>query len=494
MNVVLILADQLSAKWMGCYGNVAAHTPNLDRLAARGARFDNCIINHPVCMPSRASIITGRSAQHHGVYYNSFELGADLPTYPQMMQSAGMQTFGIGKFHLECHGRSAYNDVTKYGFDRAETTEDIREGEWLDWVREVHPAHYESALATVWTEMAYMEDATPERRALGRAIEAAREKHPIEKHGTCVWESVIPEEACQTRWVADRAMTFLDERDESKPFMLNLSFVDPHDPYDPPARFLEMIDPDAVPDPAASENAGLTDVLERFQNVPFVTRFNAAAPGYWRLARQHYLASLAFIDEQVGRLLDYLETSGLDKDTVIIFTSDHGDMLGDHNLPTKGAWHFDACIRVPLIISRPGIGQSVVGDTVTNLDIFPTLLDLAGVDEEVPLEGDSLVPLMQGNPLGRPDGALVETFGSYGNMEMALCARTVRTPEAALTLFGDGGGMLFDLEDDPDECVNLFDEPDAAPLYLELRDLMTQLEFRRYAPLSHRRRHPTALH
>ena len=150
MNIVFIECDQLSAKWLGCYGSPAAHTPNIDALGAQGMRFDNCFANLPVCMPSRSSTLTGRSAQHHGVFYNGWELGTHLPTFTQVLQQSRVQTFGVGKFHLQCHGRDAYNDVLQYGFDRAEVTEDHRAGDWLDWVEREHPDCYERALATVW--------------------------------------------------------------------------------------------------------------------------------------------------------------------------------------------------------------------------------------------------------------------------------------------------------------------------------------------------------
>lgn len=177
MNTILILTDQLSAKRLGRYGCRAASTPHLDALAARGARFALCCANHPVCMPSRASTVTGRSAQHHGVYQNGYELDLSLPTFAQVLQGAGVQTLGVGKFHLECHGRSAHNDVRKYGFDRAETTEDIRAGDWLDWVRETHSEHYERALATVWS-MPHLKTYGEDSRNLLEEMEQARAKYP----------------------------------------------------------------------------------------------------------------------------------------------------------------------------------------------------------------------------------------------------------------------------------------------------------------------------
>ena len=494
MNVILILADQLSAKWLGCYGNPAAVTPNLDALARRGARFENCIVNNPVCMPSRASMITGRSAQHHGVYYNGYELGLDLPTFPQELQRAGFQTFGVGKFHLECHGRSAHNDVTKYGFERAETTEDIRVGDWLDWVRWEHPEHAERALATCWS-MPHLAKYGSDGEDLRPLLARAKESHPRNWVTFLTYESLVPEDVCQTHWVVERSIAFLEERDRGQPFFLQASFVDPHDPYDPPARFLDLVDADRIPAPVGGEDPALSAILERFRRAGFVGRFDSMSDRDWRAMRRHYLASLAFIDAEVGRLMAYLEATGLDRETRVLFTSDHGDMLGDHGLPTKGAWHFDACVRVPLLAWGPGVKPTVSRNMVTNLDLYPTIMDLAGAACEAPLEGDSLTPILTGDGApDRPDAALVETFGSYAVMDPDCVAKTVRTPDAAFTLFGDEAGMLFDLSADPDERVNLCGREEARELERRMRDLMLRVEFDRYSPLSNRRRHPTAQH
>ena len=488
-NVIVIMTDQLSAKWLGCYGDPAASTPNLDAMAARAARFDCCCANQPVCMPSRASSITGRGPQHHGVYYNSYELGLDLPTYPQVLRQAGFQTFGVGKFHLECHGRSARNDVTKYGFDRAETTEDIRAGDWLDWVEETYPQHYDRALSTVWGG-GYLPTYGSEERKQRVAVAKQRFKPDVKTETT--YPCVVPEEATQTRWVVERSLGFLRERERRRPFFLQMSFVGPHNPYEPPERFLDRIDPDRIGPPVRSEDPSLLGILDRFTKVPIHKRLGATD---WAVARHYYHAFMAFIDEQIGRLFSFLADEGIADDTYILFTADHGDMLGDHGMHTKGAWHFDACIRVPLLVCGPGVRPRTVRRAVSNLDLFPTIADLAGVEHEVPLEGESLCPLLKGgDDLGRPDAVLVETYGSYAVLDRELQAWTARTPDAAFTLFGDGEGMLFDLARDPDERTNLFGRADSAELEREMRDQLLALMTRCYHPLSRRRKHPKALH
>jgi arylsulfatase A-like enzyme len=495
MNIILVEADQLSAKWLGCYGNPAAHTPNLDALAAEGVRFEHCYANLPVCMPSRASTLTGRSAQHTGVFFNGWELGLELPTFPQLLRAAGVQTFGVGKFHLECHARSAYNYVSKYGFERAETTEDIRAGDWLDWVEREHPDCYEQALSTVWDEPHLVRYGAA-GRDLNPSLRAARRKHPPHPAAPMAYRSVVPERACQTHWIMDRALAFIEARDRSRPFFQKVSFVAPHDPYDPPGRFLDMIDAGAVPPPIHPTDAALQPALERFRTVPYAHSMSGLAPDEWQVMRRHYFASVAFIDEQIGRLRAALSEWGLADNTILLVTADHGDMLGDHGLPTKGPWHFDACMRIPLLVAGPGIRRGKVErQVVTNLDLFPTIVDLAGVTHEVPLEGLSLAPLLTGaNPLARPDAALVETYGSYQCVGPDVEARTVVTPRARLTLFPQQGGMLFDLSSDPQERANLLGRPEVAGLERELRDLMLTLMARQYHPLPHRNRHPLGRH
>ena len=494
MNVVTIEADQLSAKWVGCYGCPAARTPNIDALARRGVRFANAFSNHPVCMPARASTITGRSAQHHGVFYNGWELGTEMPTFPRLLQHAGVQTLGVGKYHLECHVRGAYNDVRKYGFDRAETTEDIRAGDWLDWVEREHPDCAEAALATVWP-MPHLVSYGPRGRDLRQEVVAARARLGVGGGATHPYASPVPERACQTRWIGDRAIAMLRERDPARPFFLKMSFVDPHDPYDPPERFLGLVDRARIAAPVRSEDPGVLGVVHALRENRFVGNHAHLAEAEWIELRRHYLASLAFLDEQVGRLVEFLEEADLADNTAILLFSDHGDMMGDHGLPTKGAWHFDACCRVPMILSVPGRPQGrVVAQAVTNLDVFPTVLELAGVPCSVPVEGDSLLAFACGETVERPDAALVESYGSYGDQDGVFRARSVVTPTARLTRFGDGQGLLFNLFGDPHETVSLYDQSGARDLQHALERTMLDLVDRQYRQLPLRHKHPVGGH
>jgi len=472
MNVVLIYCDQLSAKYLGCYGDPAAATPNIDALARRGVGFDNFIADCPVCMPARAGTITGLAVRRHGVYCNGYELGAELPTFPRRLQAAGVRTAGFGKFHLQCHARGAYNDVRQYGFDEAATTEDIRAGAWLDWVKAARPGAYEQAVATVWP--------TPHLRSYGSdkidllaEADAARKRlgpdaGPYARHGA--YESRIPADATQTFWVGQKAVDFLSRQKPGRPFFLYASFVSPHDPYDPPAGYLERIDPAAVAPPLPPTWRDDSAPPRLFGESWILRRFDGLDEGGWRGVRRHYLASMAEIDDQVGRIVAAVEAAALSGETVILFTADHGDMLGDHGLVYKGGWHYDACIRVPFIAAGAGApGGRRVAAPAADLDVCPTVLELFGADCPWEHAGRSLAGVIAGGDADEGRGVTSESFATYAVQEPYCHTRTMRTLRYRFSRHGDGAEQLFDLAADPDEMVNLAGSPAHADICRQLR-------------------------
>lgn len=468
MNLVLLMADQLSACWLELAMSGACPTPNLTRLAARGVRFTRCISHNPVCMPARASLLTGRSSRVHGVLLNGYELDPAVPTFPQALQRAGFSTTGVGKFHLQCHNRSAHNDVRPYGFDHAEVTEDIRAGDWLDWVGEAYPRHYEAALATVWP-VPCLEAYGRGRRNLLPEVRAAAARH---RPGySRAYPSVVPEECMQTRWVGERTAAAIASARE--PFFVSGSFVDPHDPYDPPERLLETVRLDAIPPPICPAWPHDPDAPPLYHRSEIRRAFAGVDGAEWVRMRQHYLASVAFIDEEVGRVLSALEAAGVAERTWVVFTADHGDMLGDHGLPMKGAWHYDACVRVPLIVAGPGCVHCECSAPVETLDLFPTVLELCGASPE-PSEGRSLAPWLRG---GRPaawrSAAYAESYATYDDTEPDGWSRTLRSVGARYTYHPlRGGEMLFNLQDDSREVVNLVRDSAYAELLGEFRSAL----------------------
>lgn len=254
-----------------------------------------------------------------------------------------------------------------------------------------------------------------------------------------------------------------------------------------------MIDRDAILRSIRSVDGSLQDIFAEFaDNIPFIERFAKCDEEQWLTMRHHYLASLAFVDEQIGRLQQHLIATGLADDTLIIFSADHGDMLGDHNYPTKGAWHFDACARVPLLIAGPGVQPGKRNEMVSLLDLFPTIVDYAGAESTAPVEGDSLRPLLENSgSLPRPDAVIVE---SYGNIEPALTAKSLITQASHYYRLGDGQKLLFDRTNDPAESTNLASDASEKPRKDKLRKLMLEMLSRQNMPLPLRNRHPFAAH
>lgn len=498
MNVVLISCDQLSARWLGCYGDPSSATPNIDALAGRGVRFDSFIADLPVCMPCRAGTITGLAVRSHGVYCNGYELGADLPTFPRELQAGGVRTAGFGKFHLQCHGRSAYNDVTQYGFDEAATTEDIRAGEWLDWVRREQPEACYEALATVWSNMPHLTSYGPEKVNLKAVVEQARRRvgpqtGPMVKYHA--YESRIPPNATQTFWVGQKAVEFLSRRRPGERFYVYVSFVSPHDPYDPPAGYLDRIAPAAVRAPLPPAWMDDPRPPRLFGESRILRRFEGLDTSGWQAVRRHYQASMAEIDDQVGRIAQAVQAGGLAGETVVLFTSDHGDMLGDHGLAYKGSWHYDACIRVPFIAAGAGVAAGrVVSAPASTLDMCPTMLEMFGRKCPWAQAGVSLAPVLAGAEADQDRAVFSESFATYAVQEPHCHTRTLRTARYRYSLFGDGPEQLFDLAADPDELNNLADSPEHAKRRRRLQGRLRAALPEQAYPLPTARRLPGVMH
>ncbi|BDZ55763.1 hypothetical protein GCM10025870_28360 [Agromyces marinus] len=282
----------------------------------------------------------------------------------------------------------------------------------------------------------------------------------------------LPAELQQSTWIADRAIAQLDELRESEdPFLLYVSFVDPHDPYDPPAEWAERFDWRSIPDPIPQEWDRATGPWQyaAFQDEKFeLSTFDRET---WLRLRAAYFASCAFVDHQIGRIREALSERGLVEDTVVIFTTDHGDVIGDHGLLMKGPWHYDKTVRCPMIVAGPGVAQGRRFDGLTShLDVRPLVLELAGVDA-----GDSegrALPIRE-STLDTERGherVAIETNTSY--VAPADQVRTIITADGwRLTVFCDQAyGELFNLKVDPDEQTNLYDDPDHMGLRLRLTE------------------------
>lgn len=493
-NFVCFVTDQQRADHLGCMGHPMLRTPNIDRIANRGVRFTDAYVSNPLCMPSRATMFTGRTPRGHRVRTNGIPLDPAIPTMTDALRNAGYRTHGVGKIHLHTFGtpkggdpagleptdfpesaarwQSGAIDKLPQPYYGLETVDFVgghgswHFGEHLNWLKEEHP------------------EAVP---LLLNAADAA-----LPSGAEQSWKSALPVELHPSRWIADRTIEFLrDAARGDQPFFLWCSFPDPHHPYCPPEPYASMYAPADVPMPVRREGelARLAPFFGRAfeKGMPLSGRFRST-----KVSDQHIREILALtfgmvslIDDCVGRVLAVIEELGLARDTVITFFSDHGDMMGDHWMLNKGPFHFNGLLRVPFLWSWPGHFPegAVTRGLASMLDFAPTLLDLAAVPvpegvtppkpecpaQPAPWPGVSLVPQLRGDVASVQKSVLVENDEDY----LGYRLRTLITDRQKLTIYpGQNFGELFDLENDPDELENLW----SSPRHRELREqLMIQL-------------------
>ena len=419
-NIIFLFPDQLRADFLGCYGADWFDTPNIDRIANSGVRFQNSFSASPVCVPARTALLTGMNAVRNGVTGNLHNLRADyrdagLETWPELLAANGYYTAGIGKMHF-------YPWDERRGFQYRVVCEDKR---WLHVRDDYYQYLHELGL----------------HKMHGNEFEGYHD-------GKGAVVSTMPWEHSWDRFVGKEARKFIREYGSEGPFAMMVGFPGPHCPYDPSEEFLEGIDDSKIP-AAAPEAPGHISKL-RQQNVagnrrPWNGVDYTEFPDQAKLkVRKHYSALVKQIDHEVGEILDALEEQGLLENTIVILSSDHGDYLGDHNLIGKASF-FESAIRVPLVAMGPGIGQGQVRDEMVELsDVTPTMLALAGVEipawyDAQPLPGEGL-PGSSGRE--RIFGLLVDGWMNYDG-------------QYKLHKYSTGEVLLFDMEHDPEEQRNL---------------------------------------
>ena len=514
-SIVLFMVDQLAAKWLEGESRKCCPTPNIDRLRERGVSFSQCIVSNPICMAARSTIATGLTSHGHGVLQNGYELDPALPTFMQLLRQRRWRTGAFGKLHLIPHFRTVYPDYRPYGFDFVSCTEDPRAGEWLDWIEDQHPTLYHCALATVWaTELPDLKrygkpqaDLSARIREIRAAYQWATDRFP-ESNAAC-HVLPLPEHASQTAWITRRAIEFLDKFAPHMPVVAQISYVQPHGPSCPPEDHMDRIDPRYIPAPVAPEWAAEGQPPQCFARSEGVSR---TIPDHWRTLRHYYFADITHLDDQLGKAVAALERMGRRDNTYLIFLSDHGDLLLDHGFTGKGERHYDACLRVPLIIAGPGLKAGSTVDALVQLeDVCPTILDVAGVPYPEPvvmgpyhqgpkpraLPGRSLLPLCRGQAVPRDwrDAAYAESYNNIAGSEPTCWARTIRTSEWRYTTYPGGTGeQLFRIREDPNETKNLAFDPRFANARSRMRDRLLELMVLQDYPHTPRSRFALGVH
>jgi arylsulfatase A-like enzyme len=511
-NVLIVMTDQHRPDHTGFGGNEVLKTPHLDSLAERSTRFDRCFVANPICMPNRSSIVTGRLPSVHGTRYNGIPLARNSNTFMRVLRAAGYHTAYFGKSHLQNMGEA--KQVSDAIFANAPHDDaQIAEGPpgWADWEdgerhkRErvtVPPDFYgldevdltvgHSDLCSGHYYQWLLEQGADPEKLQGRSNAL-----PHEALWNQVWRTATPAELYPTHYIADQTARFLERQHKDQPFLAFCSFPDPHHPFTPPGRYFDLYDPSQIELPASFHDSHERSPKHframaslRGQQGARMAPWAPTAEQYREMAAAEY-GMIAMIDDGVGQVLAALESSGLQKDTIVLFTSDHGDMFGDHGLMLKAGMHYEACTRVPLLISAPGKTPGVSRALASSLDLAQTILELTGQPEYLGMQGVSLAPLLDDPEARVRDHVLVEEdqmFDLAGIGDM-LRMRTLITEEARFTVYRSSDeGELFDLEQDPDEMRNLYAEASGKALRSEMAERLARVQMQ-YADDSPRPTH-----
>jgi len=459
-NLLFIYTDQQAISTLGCYGNPAIETPNLDRLAARSVVFDNCYVTQPLCTPSRGSLLCGLTPHSAGLFTNNIPLSLDIPCLPEIGDFRDYATCHNGKWHL---GDEIF---PQHGFGEWVGTEDLYRPHWREWRDKDARSPYHHSLTEEGLE--------PDTQF--------PDGSPAFSRGYCCR---LPEALSKPAFQAREACRYIrDHADE--PFVLYVNFLEPHQPYF--GSHDDQYPPESVILPPNYHMAPTEEQPLR-QRLLAVGRWETEIDGGpivteddWRRLIARYWGNTSLVDAQVGAILDTLAACGLDDDTIIVFTSDHGDMMGSHRMAGKCTM-FEESTKVPMMLRVPGElddGRRV-SEPVGHIDVLPTLLELMGQPTPAHLEGYSWAPFL------REDGELTErnVFIEWSGPESGIVGgprlresipecwrrmatddeivaaitdpvRTIVTPEALKYTWSTvGDDELYDLSDDPGETVNL---------------------------------------
>ena len=430
-NILLIMADQLGAPFLRSYGGATVVSPAIDRLAAEGVVFESAYSNSPLCAPARFSMMSGRLNSKIGAYDNASEFASSVPTFAHYLRSAGYQTSLIGKMHFvgpdQLHGFEERLTTDIYPADFGWTPDWGDPDGRFDWWFHNMDSVVHAGVADVSNQLDYDDEVG--------------------------FRSV--------RKLRDLARTADD-----RPWFVTASFTHPHDPYVARQEFWDLYDGVDIPMPSVGPDAVDSDPhSERLRHV-IAADVTEVTGEQIRTARRAYFANISYVDHWIGQMLDTLERHGMSDDTAIVFTADHGDMLGERGLWYKMSY-FEHSARVPLIVHSPGrFDPARVATHTTLLDIAPTLLDLAGVDAPDRFDGSSVLPFIE---VPDPERTVVGEYLGEGAVAPVFMIRRGRwkfvwsQPDPA---------QLYDLDDDPSELRNLALDPEHADT---LADFLTEL-------------------
>ncbi|MFF9453278.1 sulfatase-like hydrolase/transferase [Streptomyces flaveolus] len=452
MNILFLMTDQHRVDTLGCYGNPHVDTPNLDRLAATGTRFDRFYTPTAICTPARASLLTGQAPFRHRLLANYErnvgyleDLREDAFTFPTALSEQDYQLGLVGKWHVGTHRNAA-----SYGFDGPDLP---------GWHNPVDHPDY----------LAYLEErGLPPYRITDLVRGTTPNGHPGNLLAARLQQ---PVEATFEYYLATRAIEQLDKyAADGRPFYLATHFFGPHLPYLLPDAYYDRYDPGLVDLPPS--------IAETFEGKPPVQRnysahwtFDTMPIEVTRKLIAVYWGYVSLVDEQIGRILTRLDELGLDSDTSVFFTADHGEFTGAHRLHDKGPAMYEDIYRIPGILRVPGQQPQVRREFVSLTDCTATILDLAGCDLSPATDSRSLLPLVRGEHPDWPDELLAEFHGHH----FPYPQRMLRDDRYKLVVNPESVNELYDLDIDPHELTNRYPRPELAPVRRRLMRRMYDL-------------------
>jgi len=434
-NILWICTDQQRYDTIHALGNKYIRTPNIDTLVETGTAFAHAYCQSPICTPSRASFLTGMyPSTIHACINGSDHWDEAAPLITKTLADIGYDCGLAGKFHLssamahEPELRPRDDGYRRFWYSHAPHQGIGKGNQYTDWLT-----------------------------SIGQDFNKLKKKH-----------GYIPAKWHQTTWCADRAIEFMKEK-RSGPWLFSVNIYDPHGPFDPPQEYIDRFDIESLPEPLFRESD--LAAQERLDAINFQGKAKRPTYPAAKLTLAKYWAQIELIDENVGRMLNALEETGQRENTVVIFTSDHGEMAGDHGLNRKGCRFYEGLVRVPLIFSWPRrFKQGIRSNALVELvDIAPTLFDVAGLPVPGTVQGKSLLPILEAK--ADPDRhrdfvrsvyyRVLEGPESYATM--------IRTREYKLINYhGHETGELFDLTKDPHEFENQWGNPEYAAVRFDL--------------------------
>jgi choline-sulfatase len=426
-NLLIIMSDEHAPQFSGCHGHPLVQTPHLDRMAAEGVLFEQAYCNSPLCGPSRMSFMTGRYPHQTGCYDNSTALSSDTPTWAHMLRAVGYDVVLSGKQHF-------VGGDQLHGF-RAQLARDLH-------AEHAHPLFD-------WSEGTLV--ATQRWPSIDQAGQGTSTEIEVDDQV----------EAAARQYLRDPAR-------HDGPWALNVSFIAPHFPFVVPDQYWEMYEnadidlPEIPPEHLETQHP-------MFQKMRAMFGMDGFSDEEIRRGRIGYYGLISYLDDKIGRLLETLREQDLERDTVVVYLSDHGEMAGEHGMWRKSNF-YEHSARVPLVLRWPGqlpAGKRVA-EAVSLVDVVATFVDLAGATTPVPLAGESLLPLATSDP-GEVDWK-DEAFAEYLAHGVDRPKAMLRRGRYKLMYFLDERPELYDLEDDPGEVHNLAGDPAYRPVLNALRD------------------------